>query len=274
MAIEVRTKTIVFIEKLVRELKDHDTLKMKYDSVMSTGDQLSVAFFSDLDPTELAAFDVLINGFEDVDDYNSVTPKICGIAKAEAHTKHFHNINYKTEVRETLYPKRDFVEGELRTIEWFSDEALTDLIIRVDVAYTRDTAGFALHRTTTRTWYHINGTPNPETKITHKSYTININEMIQEGIKRRSNIVDLMKINALGMMQQVLTSTHTPEEIIGLGRDFLLLHKNVMNAFIDESHKQIVIDIGAADAAHDFWLDQDMMPGVTFRGYMISQLSI
>lgn len=64
----------------------------------------------------------------------------------EAPIEHDYIIGLTTK----LFPKRTFIQGELQRVEWFADEAKTDLVIDVDVEYVRDALGFALERTTTR----------------------------------------------------------------------------------------------------------------------------
>ena len=74
-------------------------------------------------------------------------PKITGLAESEAKNKNIHNINYKNELVSSLYAKRTFSFGALTQVDWYSDQALTDKVLNVDVAYNYDGLGFATDRT-------------------------------------------------------------------------------------------------------------------------------
>ena len=64
----------------------------------------------------------------------------------------------------------------------------------------------------------------------------------------------------------------TGPEIIVLGRDFLKVHKLDMEAYVDESNKDILVAIGGAT---DFWLDNVIDGnGTTIRQYILGSLQI
>ena len=97
--------------------------------------------------------------------------------------------DYKRGLTISLYPK-DYIEyGELYKTEYYANEDLTDLVLKVTVEYVRDQMGFAQERTTTRTWIKENEEEHPDTKVTKKYYRVGTLSPIEEGIRRRGNIV-------------------------------------------------------------------------------------
>lgn len=185
--------------------------------------------------------------------------------------------NYISGLSENLYPKRTFVKGELQKVEWFSDTTCTDLVLKVEISYTRDAIGFATERTTVRTWINEDGTENSKVKTTKKNYTINDIDQIQEGIRRRGNIIKSLQKPILGLM--IITKAQDPAladlsdgEIVLVGRDFLKLHQSSFQSFESESHKQIQTDITVAT---DQWLSNVIDGnGTTIRDYILNELNI
>lgn len=198
-------------------------------------------------------------------------PKIYKYVRDGVKNKHFHDINYKKELTITLYPKRSFIKGELRTVIWYSDSECTDPILEVSISYVRDILGFASSRVTTRSWHNFDGTKNTESKVTGKDYTLNDLDKIEEGIVRRGNIVKGLQMPILTYMVGTISELTQPE-IIQLGRDFLKLHKLEFQSFIEESHKQITTDITNVT---DFWLDNVInAEGGTIRSFILEELDI
>lgn len=202
------------------------------------------------------------------------TPKIYDRVQKQVKNKHFHDINYRTEVLPSLYAQRTMVQGEVQLVEWFSDSALTDKILKVEIVYNRDAQGFAINRFTTRTWINKDESENPDTKITEKRYDINIYEQLVEGQTRRHNLANNLSMEVLGQMQVVLNGTYTPDVITQKGRDFLLLHSVAWAEFVKSSHQQIITDVSLPDLTNDEWLLQDMVPGTTIKQYIIDQLTL
>ncbi len=203
------------------------------------------------------------------EEYINTMPKICKYVKDGVKTKNFHDINYITELTISLYPKRTLVHGELQKVIWYTDEECTDTLIEVNIEYERDALGFAVRRTTTRTWYNIDNSKNTDNKITKKNYVINLLDQIEEGIRRRGNIVKGLKLPVLAFM--IGTMTGTSPEIIQIGRDFLQGHQLAFQCFIDDSQKQIITNITNDETE---WLDNYINQDTTIRQFIIAELSI
>lgn len=210
--------------------------------------------------------------------------KIHVLAKDEARDKHPHNINYKTELKQALYPKRTFVQGELQKVEWYCDQAATDKVLETSMTYVRDAFGFATSRTTTRTWFRQDGTSFEEPKVTEKIYTLNYNDQIVEGKRRRQNIVDGIQLPVMGMLVEVLHPTPQVQVLL-MGRDFLDRMELYFQRFIDNSSsindtqdpnfgkKEIVVEF---ENATDSWMDgtPTALGGATIRQYLIAEFTI
>jgi hypothetical protein len=216
--------------------------------------------------------------------------KIKNIAKAEAAVKHPHNINYKTELSQTLYPKREFTFGAVTKVEWFSDVALTDKVLQVDIVYNYDALGFATNRTTTRTWYNEDDTPYSEAKVSYKDYTLNPQDQLDEAILRRTNILRQCNVNLIGIVP-VLTAVDpgfadaTQEQVKQDGIAFFEkyeLETSQYKSVGSENLENIIrnLDLALPENAQWYWFDcpygapLTAITGVTtIRDYIIWGLS-
>jgi hypothetical protein len=186
--------------------------------------------------------------------------------------------DYMRGLDTTLFPKDYFNKGELYKMEYFADDDLTEIIIEVNIVYERDAMGFATKRTTTRSWYLEDGTISPDTKVTVKIYRQGTLGPIEEGIRRRGNIVKGIQMPILGMMLATITTKSGESEperqarCITLGRRFLEQNKVAFTNFIEDSNRQISQDV---EESTDFWIDNVIDDnGTTIRGYVISSLDI
>ena len=194
--------------------------------------------------------------------------------------------DYKTGLITRLHPKRTTIKGEVIRVDYYSDKELTDLVLTVEVEYIRDDIGFAISRKTTRRWVLKNDEYHPETKITEKSYVINLEDQIKEGLRRRQNIIDSIQPRVLYLLFEVmLPEGKTKEEIIYIGREFLDRHEPEFDRFIKSS--STIIDINdpnygkkelavAFMIATDEWLDNKpaTLGGISIREYIINEVSI
>lgn len=211
-------------------------------------------------------------------------PMDCKIYRYMSHSEYDRTAapvshNYITGLNTRLHAKRTFVKGELQSVEWHSNKSFTDMVIRVDIEYTRDSVGFASERTTTRTWIREDESDCPGAKVTVKDYSSDTIHQVEESKRRRKNIVDGMYVPALGFLIYTLTPLEgeTAEEKqtrgIGLAQVFMKTLKEDFMAYIDEANQAILTSI---QNATDSWLDNEV-PGqgpLTIRGYIIAQLTL
>jgi len=261
-------------------------------------DEIRFTLSEDLTEEENSSLDSFIENFLDSNP-EVLIPKILSIAKAEATTKHFHNINYKKELTQALIPLRTVTRGEVTRVDWYrsldAEMIPTDLIIRVDITYSRDETGFATSRITTRTWINEDESENTEVKVTNKYYFVNPSDMIDEGLKRRKLLVNSIQIPTLTFMTEALVPLGYEEgAIVLLGRHFMDDYESDFSKFIENSstitdpadpnygRKSIIVELEDSDPEgrnkdYNLWLDKapaSLGGATTIRQYLIEEFSI
>jgi hypothetical protein len=265
-------------------------------AIIKVDDNIHVYSVADLIQDQKDAIDLIVTNFVDTDPATKV-PLIYSIAKAEATGKHFHNIDYKKELKSPLIPKRTVVQGEVREVTWFEKmdvdgQTPINPVIKVSITYTRDVStSLPLFRVTTREWYNVDGTLNTEQKITPKYYFVNPSDQIDEGYRRRGLLVKSIQLPVMQMMVQVMEPSGYSVGIILLkGRQFLDDYEEVFNRFIENSStmtdaadpnfgKKTVIIKLEAEARPEVleWMDKApaiLGGGITIRQYLISEFDI
>ena len=287
------------IKDLNRFNEEAKLLTSKLLSVLKFGDdQLRFEASEALTAQEDSDLDSLVANFIDADPELKEL-KIYDIAKSEAVHKHFHNIDYKKELTQSLIPKRTVTKGEVVNVKWYDsldgNGNPSGLVIDVSIAYTRDANGFATSRVTTRTWYNKDGSENPEKKITNKYYFVNPSDMIDEGLKRRKLLINSIQIPTLTFMSEVLMPLgYSQESVVLKGREFMDDYEGYFNKFVDNSStvtdpadpnfgkKNIVVrlednSVDGPNADCNLWLDQApaSLGGLTtIRQYLVAEFSI
>jgi hypothetical protein len=197
--------------------------------------------------------------------------------------------DYKAGLTTRLHLKRTTARGEVIKVDYYSDPELTDLVLTVDINYTRDAVGFATERQTTRRWVMENGNYNTDTKVTQKSYTDNPEDQIKEGIRRRQNIIDTVQPAILGAMIEVLGSTLSQLQILLLGRQFIDEFESQFDRFVKASstvtdpadpnfgRKNIVVAFEAkAQEPEAAWMNtpSQLLGGATVLQFLVNEFSI
>lgn len=280
-------------EAVVHNAKIIGTLKFGDDLVrFNLSEALTVSEHSELDD--------FISSYQDRDP-EGLIPKIYDLVKDDAKKKHFHNIDYIKDIEsmKNLIPKRTVSHGEVRKVEWFRtlnvNQEPEDLVLVVDISYTRDGTGFALYRNTVRKWINRDGSENSELKTTTKFYFINPSDMITEGYKRRKLLVQSIQIPTLTFMTEVLSPLgYSQEAIVLKGRAFMDEYESDFSKFIENSStvtdpsddnvgkKTVIVklendDISGVNADYNEWLDKapPSLGGLTtIRQYLINEFNI
>ena len=295
-----KTRNILDLNKFNDEAK---ALNPKIEIVMKFGeDQLRFTLSEALTAQEETDLDNFISSFGDGDPEQKL-PLLYDIAKAEAKSKHFHNIIYTSnkELTQSLIPERESgtVKGEVRKVVWYKDIDFSDPqnpvpinpVIKVDITYSRDATGFATSRVTTRTYYNRDGSENPEKKISHKYYFINRQDMIKEGKRRRSLLVETIQIPTMNVIGEVLMPLGvTMENVVLKGRKFMDDYESDFNKFVDNSStitdpldddfgmKTIIVKLrDENNPSHVEWLDKlpnSLGGSTTIREYLMSEFDI
>lgn len=171
------------------------------------------------------------------------------------------DLDYTTGLSRRLYKKEYFTHGELDRVEYYAETdtgsdgwpTYSDLIIREDMSYTRDSLGFAKERTTEITWILENESEHETKKTLHKPYSLI--ESQKEGVTRRGNIIGQLSLQVAGMLIGTLPTNDTypnAQAKIDVGRQFMQDHKLATDMFIAASKRDIV---GQVKHATDSWLE-------------------
>lgn len=70
-----------------------------------------------------------------------------------------------------------------------------------------------------------------------------------------------------------LSGTHTPEQALAVLQAFNLQHAIAKVEWWESNNMKIAADLALPDAVNDFWLDEDISPGLTFREYLIERFT-
>jgi hypothetical protein len=197
-------------------------------------------------------------------------------------------IDYKRSLTRRLYPKATMVKGELQKMEYYADYDLdndlyTDKVIEVSIEYTRDLAGYALHRTTTRKWILEGSEINyaQPVKITKKYYIGK--ERDEEGVRRRRNITSWLKFiigNHLITQAYLEAAPSAPSEAeintkLLIGKIYYSSLSTEIVEFEELSLPNLRDSI--VNNLTDLWLDDNLFgvsPITTVRDYLVEELNI
>lgn len=223
------------------------------------------------------------NGEADVVSLVKEEPTDCKIYRYVMVSQHAKDCapidhNYKTGLSISLHPNRTFNAGELDQVDWYADKEQTDLVISVVISYTRDTLGFALSRTTTRTWYNEMGQAASPQKITEKIYENDPVLQMDEGKKRRRNLVSIVNTYTLGYMLATTPAKVNEDEVtrqwrvLNDGKKFLSQYKSEYTSFVEDSLPEILDVI--KDGTEYWWDNVIDADGTTIRDYVYNELNI
>lgn len=193
-------------------------------------------------------------------------------------------LDYKTGLIRRLYKKVTVIyRGELRCVEYFDDQAMTDRILKVDVVYVRGPTGLAQERTTTRSWYREDGSIHEDTKVTHKVYD-NLHAMM-EGHRRRKNVIDKLTLDVLMLL--VATTAVDPQnptlqelqDAEATGVAYISKYGSALDLYIRTGDLSFKVAPATPNITDDTetWLDTDLEPigypaGYTIRDVFLDSL--
>lgn len=189
--------------------------------------------------------------------------------------------DFTTGLSRRLHPTISLmIDGEVRQIDHYEQATMnadgsityTDLIVREEFVYTRDSIGFALYRTQKITWFREDGTAHPDTKTRLKLYERD--ERMREGQRRRANITDKLAMDLSEWLVATQTQEPDVQKRIDMGRAFMRAHKIGFDMFVDAAAKDILYEIRDDTNVAHAWLDQEKTTGVTVRKWMIDVLNI
>ena len=199
-------------------------------------------------------------------------PKIYALAKEEAKEKHFHNINYNTELIQPLYRTDTFGEpGLLTKVEWYSDLAKTDLVLVVDRVYTVQPGIGLVAKSTTRTWINNDDTPHELIKdLGTVPYTPSASRSATK--RRRQNVIDSLEQDVIGLLAQ---SGGDFAQGIELAQRFLAELAAPIDVFYKSGYTVDLINLISQPEVQEMYpfLVAEVQPGVTVAQFIASSLT-
>lgn len=146
----------------------------------------------------------------------------------------------------------------------------TTPVVKENFVYTRDADELAESRTMDITWYRKDGVEHLDKKNRLKYYTPE--QAIQEGIRRRHNIVEYMQLPIVGMIAQFTPTTVS--NAIDLGAAFIDEYTTQIDTYILTPRTNSFQDAVTNDPATTHtWLTLDVGGGTTIRDYILDQLN-
>lgn len=160
-----------------------------------------------------------------------------------------------------LHKKRDFVKGELVKVSYYGEydyetKEYSDLVLEETRIYNRDKNSLVYRRDMEVVWY-LSDDSKGDSKKTEKFYSPD--ESINEGEKRRSNIVSRLKLEVLGILGPELAYSFLSEVFTELG----LYRDGFRNALISK-----------IDLMEDAYLLENIEgTEIIIKDYLISELT-
>ena len=182
------------------------------------------------------------------------------------------DIDYKTGLEIRLQPKIYMEKGEVYKIEYYKsiDENgdFQNLIVFEEISYNRDLLGFAKSRVINISWLLNDETISTDKKTLSKVYS-NL-ESVEEGVKRRGNIIKNIEIEIVGLIS-TFDEISLPDALI-VGRNFSAKYKPLIDLFVNQSIKDIKTAL-LNDDEYTF-LNGVFPDTMTVREYLIEQFNI
>lgn len=199
---------------------------------------LKIIFNEELDSIKKSNLDFIINSHIADSNYK--------IFKVNNSNKSPEFIDYEIL---GFHKKKTIVFGELIKVEYYKEFDginYSDLVVEENRQYIRDNNGLVTSRIKECKWYYMNGQVGLS-KISTKFYTLE--EAIEEGIQRRSNIISCMKAYILSEigLENFLKLIEELEDKINLfikGSTYYLVNyiENIQKPYLNEQIKQEIIE--------------------------------
>lgn len=256
-----------------------------YDGISEEDTSVEVIFTDAIDSATQTTITDFYNALTTSDTITNFELKIYGflsdyIKSDREKTEPPCDINYRVSLTKRLNPIiTDVYKGEVREITYYENVTLNadgtqtgdNPIVKETFAYTRDSDLLVISRVMKIYWFMNNGDVFTTANERVKYYTSE--QKIQEGQRRRKNIIDFMQIPVIGMIMQ--TEGVTQSEAITMGADFFDGYITEVNAFIATPRMNTLQDAVSNDTGHA-WLDNVVnTPNAddTIRDYILDQLN-
>jgi hypothetical protein len=236
---------------------------------------------------------------EEQDSYNYF--KIYDLVSDDVYTyKNINNkhitpksIDYKREIDGRLHPKYTFdSSGWLIECEYFTNLEIwqnaqgftqydySNPILKYQASYQVKDDGYVGTRTVTRRWYRLDGTLDPDAKITQKSYEPMASR--EEGFRRRKNLVNNLIIQTVGLIIMTSVDLHNVSDAETDAMEFMKYVAPGISEYYEYGNKKDInnspVRLVQLVMNSTYVRLNNFVPGtnntVTIRDYIISKLDI
>ena len=170
------------------------------------------------------------------------------------------SINYKTQINKKFVRSETFNDqGELTEVIYYEDKngdgTKDNPVLKASFNYTRDALGNVKKRDDVRTWYLKDGNPSGDTKSSTKYYEGG--KVVQEGIRRRENIVRNLEIQTLGIIMVTQSPADDTEKAVlqANGLAFMGDNDSEFSRYVKAQNMDILAAIDAAYFGTYIWID-------------------
>lgn len=277
---------IVYTDRLNRELKEDAQLGPVYSGLAGPFTENSVQkikfYFEDEfdSANETYLRFTFLPAFVDEDNAEDYVPKIIDFAVADAKKKDFQNIDYTKEVTHYWYRNDIWGNGNekglLLGVDYFSDEARTDLVLKVRIQYVQDVFGNLVSKQTERIWVNRNGTDNEDTKIRDNVKIYTPLQSRNATDRRRKNIIQQLEGDLITLLLAAAAGDPAQQGVnLNLGVQFLTAAADSINVFYRSGNPaDIIAFVQDADTVTAFpFLLMEVAPSYTAQQFIIDGIS-
>jgi hypothetical protein len=192
-----------------------------------------------------------------------------------AKIKQINEIDYTSviEVMEHLQRKDTFTKGHLTKVEYFETfnkvtNVGTNKVLQVDMVYTLDASAQTDYRTTTRKWYLRDNTTIGVETVSVKYY--NYVEGVKEGVHRRANILDGLKVSVPGLIMATANVGLSTAQQMGI--PLFSVYSTGFKNYVEVKDPTVIMSI-TNDTTFSSWLNNQIGGGATIRSYIINEMT-
>lgn len=187
------------------------------------------------------------------------------------------DIDFKTALKSNLYKEVVMEKGAPVYKKYYTEAVMDEQgkityinpVLKIDYEFERDSISLAKSCTQTFRWYDTNDRLSTGGKVIKDFF--NFAESMQEAGQRRSNIIDDLKVKAIGLL--MYTEHINQADAADIGKAFLAAYKAEIYNYIDEANTAFAAAVAIAPVETYPWLDNITPYHVTIRQFILNGLA-
>lgn len=275
--------------KLSKELQKDKDLKNIYTDMGINGDKIEVRFTRFINQAERDALEDILGDHVVEGEhpyykiYDFLSPALI-VDKYKAPL----DIDFKTMLNQMLAKKTlPKVNGKPTVVEYYEtyeNGSWINLICRRTFDLTYDAGGFITQKIDLLEWFLTDGSLGEGSKDLGRKFDaiVDMEARIEEGKYRRGSIVNGLQLPILAALLETAPTLEGEDmamkqgRMILVGRDFLTIHKDGFENFIDHSDKAIITEIAGDSHPEHSWLTNAVPSwgGARVVDYILNELNI